>query len=532
MAITEWLNFKNNLNRLGVPKKDENGNDLTIWEQVYYLVQYRDKFDFSLAKPIDSQGVDAKDNWLDDAIPANAIKDVMGYSKVIDVVPNSVALTVPAEPKTLDYASNLPFKLTNDQDNAWEKIQNWVNFTSSTDPFFVLKGPAGTGKSTLLRMLASLDKTSVNYTATTNKAAKELGKHLDGAPTKTIHSLLGLRMEQREDKLVLSIPKRRPMIKPGTLVAVDECSMVGPDLLKILKDAVELYKIKVIFSGDSYQLNPIGYRTSDVWKITSNSENKATLNEVVRFGDSLLELAKRIRKVIKNRDWDADIPIYSDNNGVDRGVWDLDETAFRKSLLKEATDPLVFKDTKVICWRNKTVDYWNKLIRKKLGFTKKFEVGDILMLAAPYTDEDETILAHIDDEGVVLECNEGVYRVDGIDIQVYFVLLDLGEQRLSLRIPVDTDGMLDKYLTMLSKNARECRKDYDRVLSWKKYWTVRNKFHKVRYGYAGTCHRYQGSTLRCTYSNVSDFMANPDKAEAWRCLVTGTSRATTRMVCM
>ena len=493
---SEYLNLCNMLTSRGVPDSLY-GRELSLWDRVDLYGK-----DYLIYQP-KSDG---------DVTPIDLSKSIVTAN--FKPFPVEIEKIAPA------------LEFLGDQEMAWGKIESWLK--QKEDPYFVLKGPAGTGKTHLLYMLSLLKQHKVHFCAPTNKATKVLSK-LVQTEAKTIYSLLGLRMEQKEDKLELTIPKNRPHIKRGSIIVLDECSMVGSQLLDILFEAVALYGIKILFSGDSYQLPPIGEKASKAWKTTVNPNHRANMRKVIRFGDQILGMALRIRKVIKDRNFSAQPPIYSDNDGT-KGIWALDDFDFKKRLLTEADAPEVFRDIKVICWRNKTVDYWTKLIRKKLGFTKSYEVGDLLMLAAPYMDGDD-ILAHIDDEGVVLEVSQGNYTVDGIKVPVYFVLLDLGDNRLQLRIPIKEDDTLDRYLAILAKDARNSRKNYERALLWKKFWGVKNQFHSCRFSYSLTCHRIQGTTLTTTYTCVSDIMANMlNPLESYQCLLTGTTRATTRVI--
>ena len=88
------------------------------------------------------------------------------------------------------------FKLTNDQQNAYNSIMAWYNSEGSSS--YVLKGPAGTGKSYLMYLLFQNIKTSM-FTATTNKATQVL-QDLLGVKCKTIYSSLCFRMSDDSEK--------------------------------------------------------------------------------------------------------------------------------------------------------------------------------------------------------------------------------------------------------------------------------------------------------------------------------------------
>ena len=170
---------------------------------------------------------------------------------------------------------------TPSQAQALESVKSWLQ---GPEPVFRLFGYAGTGKTTLARHIKA-----DFYAAFTGKAAYVLrNKGCDGAST--IHKLIYVPSEKSRKRLMELIQKesdnpndtkikeeiekeRENLNRPyftldydaplheGTVVAVDECSMVdkriGEDLLS--------FGCKVLVLGDPFQLPPVkggGYFTS------------------------------------------------------------------------------------------------------------------------------------------------------------------------------------------------------------------------------------------------------------------------------
>lgn len=127
----------------------------------------------------------------------------------------------------------------------------------NNEPYTVVAGYAGTGKSTLIRfIIEALDMcpTSVAYIAYTGKAAQVLRKK--GNPNAmTAHRLL-YKSIQRKDGTFVHIPKDD--IGSYQLIVVDEVSM----LPKSMWDLLLSHKIYVIACGDPGQLPPIGEESS------------------------------------------------------------------------------------------------------------------------------------------------------------------------------------------------------------------------------------------------------------------------------
>ena len=133
------------------------------------------------------------------------------------------------------------YKLDNDQ---LEAIRSAVNNKVS-----VITGGPGTGKTTAIQGIIELygDK-KIFLAAPTGRAAKKLAE-TTGKEAKTIHRLLGytpLRCDKDESN---------PL--EGSLLIVDECSMIDINLMNILLRAVPL-EMSVVLVGDIDQLPSIG----------------------------------------------------------------------------------------------------------------------------------------------------------------------------------------------------------------------------------------------------------------------------------
>lgn len=144
-------------------------------------------------------------------------------------------------------------QLSNHQERARSAVRSWLRDwrPGSAKPFFYLAGYAGTGKTTIARVLAQ-DVRNVCFAAYTGKAAHVMrGKGCDGA--QTIHSLI---YEYVEDDLtgdpVFLLSQESDAATAG-LIVIDECSMVdgflGNDLLS--------YRRPVLVLGDPAQLPPV-----------------------------------------------------------------------------------------------------------------------------------------------------------------------------------------------------------------------------------------------------------------------------------
>lgn len=181
--------------------------------------------------------------------------------------------------------------LSLDQRQAYDEIMRWVQTRSA--PYLTLGGLAGTGKTTVVSVLANelvgAAGFNVVFTAFTGKACDVLGRKLKAngieAPCMTLHSLMYDPMEEFDGGV--SWAKLESL--PYDLIIVDEASMVGADLWNDLCS----FKIPILAVGDHGQLPPVGAGT-----ITLMQEPHLRLEKIHRQaeGDPILTLAHHVRQ--------------------------------------------------------------------------------------------------------------------------------------------------------------------------------------------------------------------------------------------
>ena len=170
-----------------------------------------------------------------------------------------------------------------------------------------ITGPGGSGKSALIRMIyqhAYKHFKNIHVTALTGCAAVLLN-----CKAKTLHSWAGIGLGNGTiEQLVLKIKKNKfakALWKSTDILVVDEVSMLSLklfDLLNAIGKAVRCNLrpfggIQVIFSGDFFQLPPVGDKDepdtqrfcfeSDDWNSVFHRDNQIQLKKIFRQTDEI-----------------------------------------------------------------------------------------------------------------------------------------------------------------------------------------------------------------------------------------------------
>lgn len=369
----------------------------------------------------------------------------------------------------------------------------------------------------------------VVYTSPTNKATKVLRKTLgqSGSSCKTIYSLLGIKMVAETEFLTLEFPKKPVDIGIWNLIVVDESSMLSADLVEYIGEQTQRFGAKFLFVGDPAQLPPVGEKESPVWALPGKSY---ILEQVMRFDNELLNLATHIRQQVQNFP-NVKLSMGASHSRVTtEGIWKLNREAWIRNLRAAAMVGLFSEvdNTKAIAWRNKTVRALNQTIRRVIhgdeAMHSNWLVGDRILVMEP-VQLGSVIVANIDDEGTIVERHVAPHSYYP-HLITYHVTIQFDEGsslKLSL-IHEDSDPELQIMLANLAEIARK------EPHHWRSFWGLRNTFHRIRYGFALTAHRSQGSTFNTVFLDTTDVLCNTDEFEGLRCLYVGATRASQRLI--
>lgn len=182
----------------------------------------------------------------------------------------------------------------------YNETQKEAIISALTSKIFLLTGGPGTGKTTIINGIVALyayeneinledKRLPILLAAPTGRAAKRMSE-TTGLSASTIHRLLKINGHDSE------LPEETDELD-GTLLIVDETSMVDTDLMKVLVKSIP-DKMQVIFVGDRHQLPSVGPGQVFADMLTSDVLPKKELTKIYRQGESssIISLAHAVNE--------------------------------------------------------------------------------------------------------------------------------------------------------------------------------------------------------------------------------------------
>ncbi len=392
-----------------------------------------------------------------------------------------------------------------------------TEFLFNPDPLsaFVLKGYAGTGKTTLvsalIQTLPALKVRSV-LLAPTGRAAKVLSNY-SGRQALTIHKKIYATTADANSLLRCS---RIPNKHSYTLFIVDEASMIGEDNdsgRNLLDDMVSYVKegshCRLMLIGDTAQLPPVGSPISPALDCEYLQTaygldiHSCELTEVVRQAEKsgILHNSTLIRKQIANDDIVL-MPLFE----LD-GYGDISRIngAVLEEILNQEYSDKGSEEVVLICRTNKRANIFNNEIRNRILFRDdQLCTGDYLMVVKNnyfWSNEESGIgfIANGDIAEILRLRNfEELYGFRFATATLRFI--DYPEApEIECKILLDT-----LYSESPSLTADESRRLYEQVAldyadlptKGDRLKAIRNDPYynalQVKFAYALTCHKTQG----------------------------------------
>lgn len=443
---------------------------------------------------------------------------------------------------------------TTRQDIALQKLSEFI-LDSEPEELFLLKGFAGTGKttitSTIVKNIWKVRK-SVVLAAPTGRAAKVLGNYAK-QNAQTIHRKIYFP-KSKNNNITFSL---RPNKHRNTLFIVDEASMI-PDTPSdaklfengsLLNDLIEFvdagFKCRLLLIGDTAQLPPVKLDISpalDEKKLMLDYNREVThieLNEVVRqsIESDILLNATQIRHILEDGFYES----FKFNITQKGDVIRLIDGHEIMDAINDSYSQLGHEDTCIVVRSNKRANLYNQNIRQRILFQEEeISAGDYFMVVKnnyfwvkPTTDAGFIANGDIVKVLEIFAIKE-LYGFRFAEVNVQMV--DYPNMK-----PFETVVLLD---TLTSNTAslsfeesnqlyQEVMKDYaDVKTKYQKFLKVKNnKFFnalQVKFSYAITCHKSQGGQWDTVFVEQPYLPDGIDK-DYLRWLYTAITRAKSKL---
>jgi hypothetical protein len=267
-------------------------------------------------------------------------------------------------------------------------LQLAVNAINKGQTKFVIRGYAGTGKSTISKFIREYLQNSksfkdVSYSSPTHKANTNLliqlirGKVFNKNPS-TIAKLLN--KIKGEDNQYITGPNNK-MPYSGVLI-VDESSMIDTEDYNFLMKLAERKGTTIVFMGDPAQLPPVLSNQLSKALQFSNEQDGVELTQVMRQKENnpLLDILTNIRENLTSivEKFSFETNINSKKEGVE---FTNDYLSFNEKILEYFKSPEYREDpthAKILTYTNASSSNYNTLIQSQLGYSP-YGVGSIMM---------------------------------------------------------------------------------------------------------------------------------------------------------
>ena len=401
--------------------------------------------------------------------------------------------------------------LSPDQEAARQAVLAAVILDGDTEA--TLSGPAGSGKTTLMRQLhADFERAGylVRLVAPTGKAAARLAA-LTGRAATTIHSPLYRTILERDDGGV-EFTDPKAIAEGRAIIICDEASMVGTrlygDLRRNLPDTVAILCV-----GDREQLPPV----NDTWGCNFANPT-GLLTEIHRqaAGSPIIQLATAIRQGQGWRTIRPDGQAYTYKRGT------LEQAAAWL-----ACERMMGQDATLLAWTNRARQRLNTEVRAARGHQGDLVPGDVLVCTRNAYN-----LGKMNGEVVTVADFEPVEGTGGQLVEASW----LGAESSTRRgLPVVAPSLLGRGTTPADWQRLEGiadEADLEADNGWSRPPT-KKRMMQAEYGECLTVHKSQGSqwnTVGVVIDQALDGLEERDPDTFRRLLYTAVTRAARELV--
>jgi len=448
---------------------------------------------------------------------------------------------------------NFSFEPTEEQSEVLSKIVDFL-FSRKDDSLFLLKGYAGTGKSSLIGALVkTMDefKQKSVLLAPTGRAAKVFSAY-SNHPAFTIHKKI-YRQKRFSNEPAGFVPVDN--MHKDTLFIVDEASMISSEGIdsfifgtgRLLDDLIQYVysgeNCRLLLIGDSAQLPPVMQATSpalqaDVLQGFNLEVLETTMTTIVRQSENsgILYNATRIRNALSKGKTNTypklKLDKFTDIVRVS-GEELIDE-------ISSSYDRDGIEETIVISRSNKRSNIYNQGIRNRILYREEeLAGGDMLMIAKNnyfWTENIEQIdfLAN----GELVEVLRVRKTTEMYGFRFCDVLVRHPDYNIEIEIKVlldtlhtDTAGLSKDQSNQLFYNILEDYTDISTKAGKMKKMKVDPYYNAVhvKYGYAITCHKAQGGEWKNVFLDMGYVPEEYLDENFYRWIYTAFTRASQKL---
>ena len=433
-----------------------------------------------------------------------------------------------------------------------EFISRFSRFAArEEEEIFMLRGYAGTGKTTVISALSRTFK-NIILLAPTGRAAKVVAQYT-GRPAYTLHKHLYKPAQASDGRMFLSLNTN---IYRRTLFIVDEASMI-PDAaiddessmfpgVNLLQDLIQYVfssqGCKLMLVGDTAQLPPVHFDYSpalDAAHLRHRYRYPVTeieLTEVVRQKDAggILKNATALRILLGRK---ANEPVLKAE-----GFPDVIRITSRETpeFLQQTYQQFGNNDVLVICRSNKSAIQYNRLIRfHQFWMEEEIGAGDSLMVVKNnYSWLPEGHKAGFLANGEVIRIKNIIRFEERFGLRFARALLEFPD--LPEEVPFEACIMLDTLSSEAPALSKEVQNRFYKTV-YEYYETEEPDRRKrtalirsdpyynalqVKFSYAVTCHKAQGGQWSAVFVDQGYLPPEMQGTDFLRWLYTAFTRAT------
>lgn len=456
----------------------------------------------------------------------------------------------------------MQIELTTQQKISFEKIKTFMDSDAS---IFILRGYAGTGKTTMIKVVSDFiaQTREVVLMAPTGRAARVLSQKTNRKAStihRAIYGMAAIETEKSEDIADIEFKYIFPINKNDKKIVaiIDEASMLCSRTIRqeifqfgtgnLMDDLISFvrpsYGGKLIFVGDPAQLPPVG-------ESISNALNKeffegkglkvmsSELTEVLRqTGESIiLKNAMQIRNLLNSKKRNQ--LFFNEKAGE---VVTVERGRLLESFLADRRESNS-NNSVLICFSNQSAYNYNMEIRESLYGVPNppLRVNDILMIAHNnYTlDRMNGEFVPVLEVGITTRLSAPVMVQQGEKRERQIITLDFISIKIlngsgnpsscmlllnflnngEASIDIDIQRALYINFCMRNKHLKPGTEEFANALQSDVYYNCL----KAKYGYAVTGHKCQGGEWRKVFIDYSGRTGMSDDCLRWA--YTATTRA-------